>query len=165
MVSYSHFQRMNKRLLDPGTWEEYFESYPLMSAEDKGSWYNYVKGWWRKKDSHPTLYLFYEKMLQDPKCEIRKVMEFLGTNLKEEVLDKTVYNASFVIVKNNPKTNHRNDAKMNHQLSPFMRKGDVYLDWKNQFADAQTKKFNEDYRKHMADTSLSFHMRCKRQPT
>ena len=36
MVSYSHFLRMNKRLLDPGTWEEYFESYPLMSAEDKG---------------------------------------------------------------------------------------------------------------------------------
>ena len=23
-----------------------------------------MKGWWRKKDSHPTLYLFYEKMLQ-----------------------------------------------------------------------------------------------------
>lgn len=41
----------------------------------------------------------------------------------------------------------------------------VIRDWKNQFADAQTKKFNEDYRKHMADTSLSFHMRCKRQPT
>lgn len=41
----------------------------------------------------------------------------------------------------------------------------VIRGWKNQFTDAQTKKFNEDYRKHMADTSLSFHMRCKRQPT
>lgn len=41
----------------------------------------------------------------------------------------------------------------------------VIRDWKNQFTDAQTKKFNEDYEKHMADTSLSFHMHCKRQPT
>ena len=40
----------------------------------------------------------------------------------------------------------------------------VIRDWKNQFTDAQTKKFNEDYEIHMADTSLSFHMHCKRQP-
>ena len=25
MVSYYHFQRMNKRLPDPGSWDEYFE--------------------------------------------------------------------------------------------------------------------------------------------
>ncbi|OWK10394.1 SULT1C4 [Cervus elaphus hippelaphus] len=39
----------------------------------------------------------------------------------------------------------------------------VIRDWKNQFTDAQTKKFNEDYEKHMADTSLSFHMHSDRE--
>ena len=102
-----------------------------MAFKHLRSWAKFSKVWpclhffleWKKIYQPP---LFHSPP-QDPKCEIRKVMEFLGTNLKEEVLDKTVYNASFVIVKNNPTTNHRNDAKMNHQLSPFMRKGDVYL--------------------------------------
>uniref|UniRef100_A0A8D0K3R5 Sulfotransferase n=1 Tax=Sus scrofa TaxID=9823 RepID=A0A8D0K3R5_PIG len=156
MVSYYHFQRMNKRLPDPGSWDEYFEIF-LAGKVLWGSWYEHVKSWWRKKDSHPILYLFYEDMLKDPKREIRKVMEFLGKNLKEEVLDKIVYHTSFDVMKNNPMTNYIDDKHLNHKLSPFMRKG-VMGDWKNQFTEAQNKKFNEDYEKHMADTSLTFCM-------
>lgn len=52
-------------------------------------------------------------------------MEFLGKNLKEEVLDKIVDNTSFAVMKNNPMANYINDTEMNHSLSPFMRKGDV----------------------------------------
>uniref|UniRef100_A0A671G4W8 Sulfotransferase n=1 Tax=Rhinolophus ferrumequinum TaxID=59479 RepID=A0A671G4W8_RHIFE len=154
MVSYYYFQTMNKGLPDPGSWDEYFETF--MSGKVMwGSWFDHVKGWWKKKDSHPILYLFYEEMMKDPKREIRKVMEFLGKNLKEEVLDKIVNNTSFAVMKNNPMTNYINDIEMNHSLSPFMRKG-VVGDWKNQFTEDQNKRFNEDYEKHMADTSLSF---------
>ncbi|XP_047638747.1 sulfotransferase 1C4-like [Phacochoerus africanus] len=156
MVSYYHFQRMNKRLPDPGSWDEYFEIF-LAGKVLWGSWYEHVKSWWKKKDSHPILYLFYEDMLKDPKREIRKVMEFLGKNLKEEVLNKIVYHTSFDVMKNNPMTNYIDDKHLNHKLSPFMRKG-VMGDWKNQFTEAQNKKFNEDYEKHMADTSLTFCM-------
>lgn len=52
-------------------------------------------------------------------------MQFLGMNLKEDVLDKIVYYTSFDVMKKNPMTNYINDAAMNHHLSPFMRKGDV----------------------------------------
>ncbi|XP_016057336.1 PREDICTED: sulfotransferase 1C4-like [Miniopterus natalensis] len=156
MVSYYHFQRMNKRLPDPGSWDEYFETF-LSGKVIWGSWYDHVKGWWKKKDSHPILYLFYEEMQKDPKCEIRKIMQFLGMNLKEEVLDKIVYYTSFDVMKKNPMTNYINDAAMNHHLSPFMRKG-VMGDWKNQFTEAQNKQFNENYEKNMTDTSLSFSM-------
>ncbi|KAM5253514.1 sulfotransferase 1C4-like [Hipposideros larvatus] len=156
MVSYYYFQKMNKALPEPGSWDEYFETF--MSGKVMwGSWFDHVKGWWKKKDSHPILYLFYEEMMKDPKRVIRKVMEFLGKNLKEEVLDKIVYNTSFDVMKKNPMTNYTNDPEMNHNLSPFMRKG-VIGDWKNQFTEAQNKRFNEDYEKHMADTSLSFCM-------
>ncbi|XP_006873106.1 PREDICTED: sulfotransferase 1C4 [Chrysochloris asiatica] len=156
LVSYYHFQRMNKSLPDPGSWDEYFEAF-LAGKVLWGSWYDHVKGWWRKKDSHPILYLFYEEMIQDRKREIRKVMEFLGKNTKEEILDKIVYNTSFDMMKTNPMTNYTNDKKLNHAISPFMRKG-IIGDWKNQFTVAQNKKFNEDYEKKMADTSLSFCM-------
>uniref|UniRef100_A0A8C3VUS1 Sulfotransferase n=1 Tax=Catagonus wagneri TaxID=51154 RepID=A0A8C3VUS1_9CETA len=156
MVSYYHFQRMNKRLPDPGSWDEYFEVF-LAGKVIWGSWFEHVKNWWRKKDSHPILYIFYEDMLKDPKREIRKVIEFLGKNLKEEVLDKIVYHTSFDVMKNNPMTNYTHDKHLNYKLSPFMRKG-IMGDWKNQFTEAQNKKFNEDYEKHMADTSLTFCM-------
>lgn len=133
MVSYYHFQRMNKSLPAPGTWEEYFENFlagkgkrinlyflpfskssnipkgknhflimlgvcllyceeiisvilslslgTLLSVEylfggfyDSlprfsfllavcwGSWYDHVKGWWKAKDQHRILYLFYEDL-------------------------------------------------------------------------------------------------------
>lgn len=52
-------------------------------------------------------------------------MEFLGKNLKEEILDKIVYNTSFDVMKKNPMTNYINEIKMNHNLSPFLRKGEV----------------------------------------
>ncbi|XP_062943765.1 sulfotransferase 1C1-like [Cynocephalus volans] len=154
VVSYYHFQRMNEELPDPGSWDEYFETF-LAGKVLWGSWYDHVKGWWRKKDSHPILYLFYEDMVKDLKREIRKVMEFLGKNLKEEVLDKIVCNTSFDVMKKNPWTNYTTDTKMNHSISPFMRKG-VTGDWKNQFTEAQNKQFNEHYEKNMAETSLSF---------
>ncbi|XP_021567996.1 sulfotransferase 1C4-like [Carlito syrichta] len=156
MVSYYHFQRMHKDLPDPGSWDEYFKTF-LEGKVFWGSWYDHVKDWWRKKDSHPILYLFYEERMQDPKSEIRKIMEFLGKNLKEEVVDQIAYNTSFEVMKKNPMTNFSNEARMNHGLSPFMRKG-VVGDWKNQFTVAQNKQFNEDYEKNMADTSLSFCM-------
>ncbi|XP_059544314.1 sulfotransferase 1C4-like isoform X1 [Myotis daubentonii] len=156
MVSYYYFQKMNKGLPDPGSWDEYFETF-LSGKVVWGSWFDHVKGWWKKKESHPILYLFYEEMMKDPKREIRKVMDFLGKNLKEEILDKIVYNTSFDVMKRNPMTNYINDVKMNHRLSPFMRKG-VTGDWKNQFTEAQNKQLNENYEKNMADTSLSFCM-------
>ncbi|XP_036302589.1 sulfotransferase 1C4-like [Pipistrellus kuhlii] len=156
MVSYYYFQKMNKALPDPGSWDQYFETF-LSGKVVWGSWFDHVKGWWKKKESHPILYLFYEEMMKDPKREIRKVMKFLGKDLKEEVLDKIVYNTSFDVMKRNPMTNYINDVQMNHRLSPFMRKG-VIGDWKNHFTEAQNKQFNEIYEKNMADTSLSFCM-------
>ena len=46
-----------------------------------GSWYEHVKSWWRKKDSHPILYLFYEDML--------KVRNTLGSELHNVFLRVT----------------------------------------------------------------------------
>ncbi|VFV23484.1 sulfotransferase 1c4-like [Lynx pardinus] len=157
MVSYYHFQRMNKALPAPGTWEEYFESF-LAGKVCWGSWHDHVKGWWKAKDQHRIVYLFYEDLKKNPKQEIQKLAEFIGKNLDHEVLDKILHHTSFDVMKQNSMANYSSIPTeiMNHSVSPFMRKGTVG-DWKNHFTVAQNERFDEDYKKKMADSSLTFH--------
>ncbi|XP_035414002.1 sulfotransferase 1C4 [Cygnus atratus] len=156
LVSYYHFHRMNKALPDPGTMEEFMEKF-MAGKVLWGSWYDHVKGWWKAKDKHRILYLFYEDMKENPERQIQKIMKFMEKDLEQEVLNKIIHNTSFEIMKENPMANYTKDfvGLMDHSVSPFMRKG-VVGDWKNYFTVAQNKKFDEDYNKKMADTSLVF---------
>uniref|UniRef100_A0A4X2JWG5 Sulfotransferase n=1 Tax=Vombatus ursinus TaxID=29139 RepID=A0A4X2JWG5_VOMUR len=151
MVSYYHFQRMSQTLPEPGTWEEYFENF-MNGKVSCGPWYDHVKGWWKAKDKHQILFLFYEDM--------KEVSEELrGTNLDEMILDKIVQETSFEKMKENPMINRSTVPKtiMDQSISPFMRKG-IVGDWKNHFTVAQNEKFNNDYKKKMEGTSLTFRM-------
>ncbi|XP_027710309.1 sulfotransferase family cytosolic 1B member 1-like [Vombatus ursinus] len=155
-VSYYNFDRMNKFHPEPGTFAEYLEKF-MSGNVAYGSWYEHVTSWWEKKKDHPILYLFYEDIKEDPKREIRKIMEFLGKKLDEEALDRIVQLTSFETMKDNSLVNYRllPTTLMDHSISPFMRKG-IAGDWKNYFTVAQNEKFDADYEKKMSGTTLKF---------
>uniref|UniRef100_A0A8B9XCH7 Sulfotransferase n=1 Tax=Bos mutus grunniens TaxID=30521 RepID=A0A8B9XCH7_BOSMU len=133
---------------------------PSLGSVCWGSWYDHVKGWWQAKDQHRILYLFYEDMKENPKHEIQKLAEFIGKSLDDKVLDKIVDHTSFSVMKQNPMANYTSipNEYMNQLISPFMRKG-VVGDWKNHFTVAQNERFDDDYGKNMADTTLTLHFR------
>ncbi|XP_072477900.1 sulfotransferase 1C1-like isoform X2 [Notamacropus eugenii] len=156
VVSYYHFSRMFIPFPTPGSLEEFIEKF-MNGRVLCGSWYDHVKGWWDKRDKHPILYLFYEDMKENPKREIQKILNFLEKDLSEEIINKIIYHTSFDIMKQNPMVNYTYFPKtmMDHSISPFMRKG-MPGDWKNHFTVAQNEKFDEDYKKKMAGTTLTF---------
>ncbi|XP_004621744.1 sulfotransferase 1B1 [Sorex araneus] len=155
-VSFYHFDLMNNLEPFPGTWGEYLEKF-MTGNVAYGSWFNHVKSWWKKKEEHPILYLFYEDMKENPKKEIRKITKFLEKNLNDEILDKIIHHTSFEKMKDNPLVNytHLPRTVMDNSKSSFMRKG-ISGDWKNYFTVAQNEKFDIIYKKEMSETTLQF---------
>ncbi|XP_043942632.1 sulfotransferase 1C4-like [Protopterus annectens] len=163
LVSYYHFSRMCKTMPEPGTWEQFFQTF-LSGNVAWGSWYEHVKGWWNERNKQQILYLFYEDIKEDPGREIRKLLKFLGKEfLSEETVEEIVWRTSFDVMKENPDANYSSlQSIFDKSISPFMRKGTVG-DWKSHFTVSQNEMFDEDYRQKMADTDLRFRFLLQRR--
>lgn len=155
-VSYYNFYKMAKVHPDPGTWDSFLEKF-MDGQVSYGSWYQHVQEWWELSRTHPVLYLFYEDLKENPKREIRKILEFLGRSLSEETVDHIVQHTSFKEMKKNPMANYTTIPTeiMDHSISAFMRKG-VTGDWKSIFTVAQNERFDARYAEKMAGCKLNF---------
>nr|XP_020666256.1 sulfotransferase 1 family member D1-like isoform X2 [Pogona vitticeps] len=155
-VSYYYFYQMAKVHPEPGTWNEFLEKF-MAGDVAFGSWYDHVKGWWDKRKEQRMLYLFYEDLKEDPRREIRKVMEFLERSPNDQLVEKIAHKTSFKEMRQNPMANYTGvpSSFMDHSISPFMRKG-ITGDWKNHFTVAQNERFDEDYKKQMEGSTLHF---------
>ncbi|XP_039333935.1 sulfotransferase 1A1 isoform X2 [Saimiri boliviensis] len=136
-VSYYHFYQMAKVHPDPGTWDSFLEKFMAGEATPAST-------------EEPSA-------AQNPKREIRKILEFVGRSLPEDTLDFIAQHTSFEEMKKNPMTNYSTLPKefMDHSVSPFMRRGTAG-DWKTTFTVAQNERFDADYAEKMAGCSLSF---------
>uniref|UniRef100_A0A8C3FNG6 Sulfotransferase n=1 Tax=Chrysemys picta bellii TaxID=8478 RepID=A0A8C3FNG6_CHRPI len=151
MVSYYHFQRMSKVVPDPGPWHEYFEMF-MTGKVGWGPWHDHVKGWWKAKDTHCVLFLFYEDMKKVSgsvggesgglRCKPHRSFEMLCP-------DSSSINFQTVL----PWTGRASSAVS------FLRAVSWTVgDWKNHFTVAQNERFDEDYEEKMAGTNLTFCM-------
>lgn len=154
VVSYYYFFRMITAHPDPGSFQEFVEKF-MDGQVPYGSWYKHAKSWWEKRKNPHVLFLFYEDMKEDIRKEVIKVMQFLGRQPTEELVDKIVQHTSFQEMKNNPSTNYTTvpDEIMNQKVSPFMRKG-IAGDWKNHFTVALNEKFDIHYEQQMKGSTL-----------
>ncbi|KAG2464062.1 ST1C2 Sulfotransferase, partial [Polypterus senegalus] len=156
LVSYFFFHKIAPSLPHAGSWDDFFESF-LSGNVAWGSWFDHVTGWWDVREKHQILYVFYEDILQDPTREVERVARFLGHILDKGTIQEIVKHTSFNMMKDNPMTNASTmpTCIVDVSISPFMRKGQVG-DWKNHFTVAQDERFEEEYRRRMAGTSLRF---------
>lgn len=155
-VSYYYFFLMITSYPNPESFSEFVEKF-MQGQVPYGSWYDHVKSWWEKSKNQQVLFIFYEDMKEDIRKEVIKVIEFLGREPSEELVNKIIQHTSFQEMKNNPSTNYTMlpDAMLNQKVSPFMRKG-IIGDWKNHFTVALNKKFDMHYEQQMKDSSLKF---------
>ncbi|XP_063964317.1 sulfotransferase 1C4-like [Lytechinus pictus] len=161
-VSYYHFCHYTPVLPKYESWDVFFEEF-LANRAPHGSWFENVLPWWKRRNHPNVLFLKYEDMKKDLTGAIQQIAEFMGKTLSDDVIDKIAEASTFKAMKNNPSSNPdtilMKDIEQAGMEKPkdksFMRKG-VVGDWKNYFTDDQNKRFDELYKKQMADSGLEF---------
>ncbi|XP_038636273.1 sulfotransferase 1C4-like [Scyliorhinus canicula] len=138
VVSYYHFHRICNTMVEPGSWEEFLVSF--MEGNVSWGWYDHVKGFWKLKDEHQILYLFYEDLKECLKSEIAKVVMFLGKDLSDEKIETIVENTGFQVMKENPMAIN---ISCGWRLEKPVHSG-------------PERGFDDDCRRKMEDTSLRF---------
>ena len=158
MVSYYYHHLSGKRLFDfSGTWDVFFSLF-LTGKICFGSWFEHVLEWWKHKDDPNVLFLKYEDMKKDHPGAVRAIAEFIGCDLKPDVVNKIVKESTIDRMKANPNTNFSWVSPTMYaikEINPFVRKG-IVGDWKNHFTAEQSAKFDAVYQEKMKGTGLNF---------
>ncbi|XP_056626815.1 sulfotransferase 1 family member D1-like isoform X2 [Triplophysa dalaica] len=151
--------KMNLTHPEPGPWDGYIQKF-MKGQLSWGSWYDHVKSYWRERKERNILYLLYEDLKENPVREIKKIRQYLGVLVSDDVIERIVQLTSFKTMKDNPMANYSFIPKLlfDQSVSPFMRKGEVG-DWVNHFTPAQSQVFDEDYAKQMKDVDIPFRFR------
>ncbi|XP_063792004.1 sulfotransferase 1 family member D1-like isoform X2 [Pseudophryne corroboree] len=154
--SFYYFDQTVQIHPDPVSWDSFLERF-MKGDVAWGSWYEHVKGFWEQKDKRNMLYVFFEDMKKTPLQEIRRVAQFLGKDLSDDVINKIAKLTTFEHMKNNPMANYSDFPKylIDQSQGDFMRKGTVG-DWKTLFMAQQSEAFEEHYKKMMSGCTLKF---------
>ncbi|CAG12881.1 unnamed protein product, partial [Tetraodon nigroviridis] len=134
LVSSYYFHQMAAFLQDPGTFDEFLTTF-LEGKVLFGKWTDHVKSWRHTDLGDRIMFITYEEMVQDLPAALRRLSEFLGCNLSDQVIQKIAEHCSFKMMKKNPMSNFSlvPSQYMDSSKSPFLRKG-VAGDWKNHFS-------------------------------
>lgn len=154
-VSFYFFHQMAGFLEDPGTMDEFLDKF-LKGNLVFGKWTEHIKSWRKTSLGDRIMYITYEEMKEDLPAAVRRMSNFLGKNLSDEIIHKIAKHCSFEAMKVNPMSNFSLVPKiyMDSDKSPFLRKG-VSGDWKNHMTEDQLSRFTSDIKKDLEGESFS----------
>lgn len=92
----SMYRFMEGWFLEPGSvpMEDFFEGWIRgRGPEGEGIW-DHMLGWWKVRDRNDVLLLSYRQILKDPAGHIRRLANFAGIHLDEELLELTLEHSS-----------------------------------------------------------------------
>jgi len=109
-----------------------------------GPWWTHVEEFVQHASQNPNiLIIYYEQLSQNPFESVKAIAKFLGKDISDEELRKTIENCSFEAMKNNPQTNIKKLVNTNYtEEGDFYRKGEIG-DWKNSFTSEQAHDFDQ----------------------
>ena len=135
-------------------WEHFLRLY-MSGTVEFGLWFDHVLEWWKHRYAENILFLKYEDMKMDHHGAVKKIAEFMGYDLKEEVIDVIVEKSTFQNMKENPALNEGIKKLRKPDAPGFFRKG-VVGDWRSHFTSEQNTEFDAVYAERMKGSGLDF---------
>jgi len=126
----------------PGDWTHFFG----MVKKDHlfyGNYFEHALSWWAYRD-HPRVHILrFEELKKNTRPHIKSTAEFLNIDADDELIDATVTESSFDVMKKRPMENV-SQIMVDNMLenSEFFRKGKVG-NWKTVFTEEQIKYVDE----------------------
>ena len=153
LVSYYYFFISGSNFKFSGHWDDLFEVF-MNGKLYFGSWFDHVLGWWKHKDDPNVLFLKYEDMKKDLLGAVRAISEFIGVELKPDIIEKIAEQSTIDSMKAIDFSNLRRQFAVD-LVNPFVRKG-VVGEWKSHFTAEQAARFDALYEQKMRGTGLEF---------
>ncbi|KAJ8025257.1 Sulfotransferase family cytosolic 1B member 1 [Holothuria leucospilota] len=157
-VSFFNFCSFSYNCPPYRVWSDFFLDF-CKGTSPRGSWFDSVLPWWKKRHEPNVLFLKYEDMQKDLRGSVLKIANFLEYKLSDDQVDNIVAKSTFKAMKTDPMVNpdscnpsYQDGVKQNKS---FMRKGKVG-DWKNYFTVAQNEQFDDLYERMTHGTGLVF---------
>ncbi len=125
LVSYFHFYQAY--LGFEGTLDEFYREF-MRGRVQYGSWFDHVAGWREHASDPDVLILRYEELLRDRRSCIERMVDFLGWERNEEVIQRAVIKSGFEEMKRRESIfDHATALLLERGVQPqsFLRAGEV----------------------------------------
>lgn len=92
----SMFRFMEGWFLEPGatSMEEFFDGWARGGGPEGEGWWGHLLSWWAVREEPNVLLLSYDKVVRDPATYVRRLADFAGIPLDDELLDLAVERSS-----------------------------------------------------------------------
>jgi len=95
----------------------------------------------------------YEEMKEDSVREIRKLCDFLGFDVSDDIIDDVAKKTSFSSMSTDREITESLNRAADPNISPFLRKG-IVGDWNNYFTDEMNNHIDSMYKERIESKGL-----------